>query len=231
MLSKCIGIISYFPDGDLGNIRREKFKNLLNTLDNLFNLPIIIVAQNWKDSDKKLYYGNKVTIYSYQNKLGITKARIILRDKLLSSEYEYYILIDDDINLSGNKSSAEKYLREIDLNPNKVGLFNGSHLQLVAVSRLMMNVMDFDYIKNLEAEKGDIWEDIAWIRSYRNVFPNRFFTFSGTGLQFDLIPSEVSDDSTWYTNDINQSIIFRSTKNIISSWTNLIKEENKWNLL
>lgn len=46
-MTKCIGIISYFPDDNkVRKIRIDKLNNLLKRCDELFNLPIIIIAQN-----------------------------------------------------------------------------------------------------------------------------------------------------------------------------------------
>lgn len=46
-MDKCIGIISYLPDDiNVREYRKDKLLKLINTLNNLFNLPIIIIAQN-----------------------------------------------------------------------------------------------------------------------------------------------------------------------------------------
>lgn len=46
-MTKCIGIISYFPDDKrVRKIRIDKLNKLLLRCDELFGLPIIIVAQN-----------------------------------------------------------------------------------------------------------------------------------------------------------------------------------------
>lgn len=46
MLTKCIGIVSYFPEKEpLRTNRKKAFNNLIKQLDEYFKLPIIIVAQ------------------------------------------------------------------------------------------------------------------------------------------------------------------------------------------
>ena len=46
-MTKCIGIISYFPDDNkVRQIRIGKLNELLKRCDELFGLPILIVAQN-----------------------------------------------------------------------------------------------------------------------------------------------------------------------------------------
>ena len=43
----CIGIISYLPDDPkIRAARKEKLKNLIIKCNEIFNLPIIMVAQN-----------------------------------------------------------------------------------------------------------------------------------------------------------------------------------------
>lgn len=43
----CIGIISYLPDApEIRKARLEKLNNLLKKCDEIFKLPIIIIAQN-----------------------------------------------------------------------------------------------------------------------------------------------------------------------------------------
>ena len=86
---KCIGIISYFPN-DLREKRRERLRALLVQLNNYFKMPIIIIAQNWIQDDLKIFEGltnQKIYVYTYP-KLGITNARIILRDKFLESDFD-----------------------------------------------------------------------------------------------------------------------------------------------
>lgn len=47
MLNKCVGIVSYLPDEPkLRQIRQKKLISLLDQVNKLFDLPVIIVAQN-----------------------------------------------------------------------------------------------------------------------------------------------------------------------------------------
>ena len=48
MITKVIGIISWLPNDDTRIIRQKRLEELLVKCDNLFNLPIIIIAQNWE---------------------------------------------------------------------------------------------------------------------------------------------------------------------------------------
>ena len=49
-MKKCIGIISYLPDNEkVRETRVRRLNKLLHKLDEIFNLPIIIIAQNYQD--------------------------------------------------------------------------------------------------------------------------------------------------------------------------------------
>ena len=77
-------MISYLPDNpELREIRITRLKSLITQCDNWFQLPIIIVAQNWKEDVNLGIKNSKIFLYSYTNKLGITKARESLREKFI----------------------------------------------------------------------------------------------------------------------------------------------------
>ena len=83
MLKKCFGIISWLPNDQKDRLLRKK--RLINTLDQLNklfpNIDILIIAQNWKRINLP-EYSNNIIIKKY-NKLGITGARIKLREEFL----------------------------------------------------------------------------------------------------------------------------------------------------
>ena len=129
-MNKVIGIISYLPDDEMKRkIREEKISYLIRTCDELFDLPIIIVAQNWKD-----FNVDCCQLYSYDKPLGIVEARRKLRKIFLESGYDYLIMLDDDCELTGDKESADKYLEQINNNPGKYGIFKTNLLKLFAQS-------------------------------------------------------------------------------------------------
>ena len=80
-LSKSIGIISWLPEDVIEREQRlNRFCKLLEGIDKFFpNIPVIIIAQNWKDyvPDPQ---NNDFVIYHY-NKLGILQARKELRKR------------------------------------------------------------------------------------------------------------------------------------------------------
>ena len=115
-METCIGIISYLPDNQSRLTRFIKLKELIKKCNNIFDVPIIIIAQNWDDSNInsiKIDTG-KVIIYNYKNKLGITGARRMLRKYFLESKFDYLIMLDDDSVLVGNYSDGRKYLKQIE---------------------------------------------------------------------------------------------------------------------
>ncbi len=158
-MTKCIGIISYFPDDTkVRQIRIGKLNELLKRCDELFSLPIIIVAQNWGDDVKLVdLKKSKITIYEYKYGLGITGARSELRKRFLESEYDYIIMLDDDIQLVGTKQSADNYLRQIDNHPGDFGTFKTLTLQLFAISKELYSKIDFP---EGDVVNGDYFEDM-----------------------------------------------------------------------
>lgn len=195
-MTKCIGIISYFPDDSkLRKIRIDKLNGLLKKCDELFGLPILIVAQNWKDDGELSKLSRStITVYKYDKKLGITGARRVLRQKFLESEYEYLIMLDDDINLVGNKQSADNYIRQIDNHPGDFGTFKQLTLQLFAISREIYSQIDFPAG---EIANGDFFEDMWLIMALKKLYPDNFFSFVRGNL--DPQGNAANDaHSTWY---------------------------------
>lgn len=224
MLSKCIGIVSYFPDKEpLRTNRKLAFNNLLKTLDTYFKLPIVIIAQNWREEDFYLKYNNgELKIYSYKNPLGVTGANVILREKLLLEDYDYFIHLDDDINIICDQNMVDNYFREIDLHPNMFGQLK--KYQLCAISKYMLKLMNWEYIKHMESLRGEIWEDMAYINTWKEIYPKNFFKFTISKVpKMDFGPSENDPNTTWWDESKDQNIIRKKTLRIISSWIYSIK--------
>ena len=110
----------------------KKLLRLLHSCNDIFNLPIIIIAQNYNEDDlKQIKQINNISIYEFV-KLGIVGARNALRNIFLKSSYSYLIMLDDDCSISGTKEAGQKYLSQIDENPNCYYEFNKSLLKLFA---------------------------------------------------------------------------------------------------
>lgn len=220
MLTKCFGIISYLPeDENFRKIRRERLIKLISDLNTYFKLPIIILAQNWTEDDLNLIYDNNIYVYNYDRGLGVTRARIYLRDKLLKHNFDAYIFLDDDSELVTDKVGVNNYLKEIDNHPNMVGKFKGTYMRFLYISNYMLKIMDLDFIKNYESIRGEIWEDFAYLKTYERLYPSKFFTFSKKGINEISQTSQRDEYSTWYKSEFgNEQNIMRNTKNIINKW-------------
>ena len=213
-MTKCIGIISYFPnDKKVRDVRTDKLKNLVKKCDDLFGLPIIIVAQNWKEEDYNMFGDSNIIIYSYKSRLGITEARRELRKRFLESSYDYLIMLDDDIVLIGNKEAANKYIRQIDENPGKFGTFKQLTLQLFAISKEMFNLID--YPKG-SPDSGDFFEDMWLIMALKKLYPDKHFSFARGGL--DPSGNAANDQySTWYFKQFNKHHIGDNTRAMVKA--------------
>lgn len=200
MLSKCFAIISWLPDEEPKRTnRRNKFLKLLAQLNQYFSYPIVIVAQNQKPEDLKLSYSNKIIIYNYKEALGITHARILLREKLLELNYDYNIFLDDDSNLVITEEGKQIYEKELEEHRNHICFFHGCQWRMLALSKEMLSLTNFDYIKKYESIRGEIQEDLAFAYVYKRLYPDKIFNFSMTGLKDIFEGSEKEEDSTQYS--------------------------------
>ena len=206
-MEKCIGIISYLPNEE--TTRKERVKLINSTLkkcDELFHLPIIIIAQNWRDEDEIDLPLNSV-IYKY-DKLGIPLARNTLREKFLESDYEYLIMLDDDCVIQGN--NAEEYLKEIDEHPNGFGFMYVKQLKLCAISKHIYSQFE---CPNVDAEKNEGVEDTIFFAVLKYGFRKSIFAFNTRCISLDL--EKTFHNSTWRSKNTKQLEIMINTKKII----------------
>lgn len=205
----CIGIISYFPDDkELRNIRIDRLNKTIFDCNRLFNLPIIIVAQNWKGV---MIYDDNLHIHRY-DKLGITGARRELRKLFLDSEYDYMIMLDDDAKLVGTHSDASLYLDQIENHPGKwYGIYKSQLLKLFAISKDMFKEVDYP---EGEAENGDFFEDMYLIMLLNKLYPENKFLFTRNTLN-DISDSANDPNSTWYHKQFNKHDIGDRTRAMI----------------
>lgn len=190
MVTKVIGIISWLPSDETRGIRKERLEQLLIQCDKLFNLPIMIIAQNWDNTVKTTA---NCVVFSY-DKLGITGARKKLREKFLESNYDYLIMLDDDCMLVGTKVDATKYLEQIDKNNKSFGIFKGTLLKLFAIPKFIMEKVDYN---DINAENGEGFEDMVFVEICKRMFPYNFFFFNRYGLD-DRSDSANDKFSTWW---------------------------------
>ena len=161
----CIGIPSWLPDSIQERQKRiARLNNLLLQVEELFKLPIIFIAQNWKDFTPQ--YNGKLHIY-HENKLGILKARQLLRKKFLELNYDYIIMMDDDCIIECTGNANELYINELEKHPQGFCFIKGpsktpynqyapAQLNLCAISRY---IYEQESIPNIDPQKGEGFED------------------------------------------------------------------------
>lgn len=198
MNNKVIGIISYLPDSaEIRQNRLTKLLNLINSCNNIFNLSIYIVIQNYTDNEiHQLKECRNVSVSQNYSRLGIVGARKKLREDFLSSIYDYLIMLDDDCSITGNRNSGIQYIKQIEDNPNKFYEFNKTLLKLFAISREIFELEDFEDI-NPEKEEG--FEDRVFVNKLRKKYPNKQYVFNKGALRESSVSTK-DKDSTWYTN-------------------------------
>ena len=93
-----IGIISYLPDNEIKEKRLRAVKSQLDWIFKLFgDVPIHVVAQNYKDTD---YLPNPNIIYSkYEVGIGACNARNEVLKNFYESNDNWLLLMDDDVGL------------------------------------------------------------------------------------------------------------------------------------
>lgn len=204
----CIGIISYLPDDiKLREVRKGRLHNVISKCNELFSLPIIIVAQNW-GNDVEIEHA---TVFKYANKLGITEARRKLREIFLDSDYDYLIMLDDDAKLVGTKEDADKYIQQIEDHPGQWGAYKSFLLKLFAISKDIYKQIDFP---SGEAENGDFFEDMYLIMALDKKFKVFKFIFKRTSLN-DVSDSSRDPNSTWFRKQFNKHSIGDKTRDMV----------------
>lgn len=204
----CIGIISYLPDEEkIRSTRRERLYKVIERCNELFSLPIIIVAQNWKD-DTEIEHA---AVFKFTNKLGITGARKMLRKIFLESEYDYLIMLDDDAKLVGTREDADKYIKQIEDHPDQWGSYKSYLLKLFAISKHIYKQIDFP---DGEAEDGDFFEDMYLVMALDKKFKVFRFSFKRTSLN-DVSDSARDPNSTWFRKQFNKHIMGDRTRDMV----------------
>lgn len=196
MAYKAIGIISYLPEDEtIRKARFEKLCKLISTCNQLFNLPVFILVQNYHEEELKTMSGYKnVHLSENYPRCGIVGARKKLREWFLASPYEVLIMLDDDCELTGTEEGARAYLEMIDAHPGCYGEFKGTQLKLFAVDKNILKQVDFLDVK---PEDGEGFEDTLFVEKIRKKFPKKGYSF------YDIELKEkskcVGDSlSTWY---------------------------------
>ena len=211
-----IGIISYLPDAEsLRRNRIDKLKVLIERCNYYFNIPIWVVAQNYKEDAAQFALPN-VKLFHY-DKLGITGARKQLRELFVNSDQDYLIMLDDDCGLRGLKEEGAKYLQTLENNPNKYGIKRAKLLKLLAISRHIYSQLEFPDV-NPENNEGS--EEAVFCRMLELLFPNDKITFTDGMREFSN--SATDRNSTWrneYKDTIDRQQLIKNTQDAIKKYT------------
>ena len=209
-----MGIPSYLPDNkEVREYRFNRLKALINKCNQLFNLPIYIVTQNYREEKSYLTGYKNVILSEDYTPLGIVGARRKLREYFLNSDYDYLIMLDDDIIIYG--SSGKSYLKQIEENPDCFIENNDLRIQLFAISKKIYSQIDF---VDVSPEQGEAFEDRIFVESLRIKFPEARRIFKDTGL-FEDSPATADIHSTWYKGQDIESML-ANTEEIIAKIKN-----------
>lgn len=149
-----IGIISYLPNQQIASLQRqERLLRLIDQLNSLFpKEEVIIIAQNWKAFTIKQSNIHLI----HKDKMGILRARRFLRQQLLKTNGDYFMLFDDDAIINAPKGSIEAYKDLMRKNPqgfafihgttNKYNPYADSQLNLCAISRYILEKEDLPWV-------------------------------------------------------------------------------------
>ena len=204
----CIGIISYFPD-NLKTIRESCLNNLIKSCSDYFpGVDIVLVAQNYKGyiprSNK-----NRIVLYSYKDKLGITGARKKLREIFINSEYDYLIMMDDDNQILGNTNN--NLLEVLENNPDKFVCFNWDfgQLYLFTISKSLFKKIEYP---ELTAEEGKIFEDLYLSQICKSLCPDYI-----RAEEINITSKTAGNKSTWWNNSYDLKKMVANTYKLIDN--------------
>ena len=171
-IKPCFGIVSYFPwEQPERKQRQDRLDRLVKQLSDFWpDIPIIVIAQQWKFYTIEGKCKNEVLRYNY-DKLGILRARQELRRKFLENNFDYLIMFDDDAIIQiDNPDLPNKYIEELNKHPDgfcfidgigscKYTNYNDSQLNLNAISR---SLYEKEPIPNVDPQKSEAFEDRIW---------------------------------------------------------------------
>ena len=199
MFNPCFLIISYVSSTD--DARAQKFTELVNTLDEWFDLPILVMARDW--ATHKMPESKNLHVY-YIDQPGICTARKALRTVALLTEYNFFIMLDDDVTLNGSKEGAQLYLEQAKkyqhgfiVNPII------PMLKLFGVSREIFEAVEYaPFTNSYPPEPGRYlgFEDAAYVGECLTRFPDR--AGFAVGVYDDTDLKGFSLNSTWLNADV-----------------------------
>ena len=185
-----IGMISYLPpDEPRRSVRKARAIRTISKCIELFpDVPKIAVAQGWRATE--IVPG---ILFSMHPRLGILGARRELRDLFLRhTGWDCLIMLDDDAEISGTKEEAESYMEALQSHPGCFGERNGTSLKMFSICRDVFEMADYP---DVDPEKGQGYEDRAFVSMLRERFPGRWFVYATGPVANDDATSDPF--STW----------------------------------
>lgn len=216
-MNPCIGIISYLPDDKRREYRIKRMKLVLEQCNKLFNLPIIVIAQNWKEDCKEIFNQNMI-LFNYSNKLGISPAREELRKTFLNSDYDYMIMLDDDSIPIGTRLDAKRFLYLMGKNPDGAVLRRDNVVvKLIACSK---NILSQVFFNKANPELNEGGEDDIFTWTLRTFYSDKIAEYDGNLTEMSNSTSD--PHSTWANEpNIDKQLMARNSSKI----KDRIKEE------
>lgn len=190
----CILLISYVSERD--DERAKACADLIKRLDELFDLPILAAIRGWEGRD--LPDSPNVTWYRFDEP-GISVARRFLRSVALASEYNYFIMFDDDTTFHGDAEGVRRYMANLMAHPDGYTV-SGIPMMLkgFAISRSVFELVDYAPFTNRVANYPGRWlgfEDAAFVGECLVRFPEKGFWSYGIYNWTDV--EHFSAKSTW----------------------------------
>lgn len=190
MVNKVIGIVSYLPSDFNRQNRKNRFLSLLAQLNHYWpELPIIIIAQNWgQENIIPPKYIEKIDVFYYDKPLGILKARQLLREKFLETNYEQLIMFDDDAIIATTDEYAQKFIQACDDHPkgfmflkghrrDPLGIYDPAQLNGCCISRWLIEAEPIR--DEWDPQKYGIFEDVVYAHLFHWKYPEYEFDTIG----------------------------------------------------
>ena len=205
VLSKVFGIVSWLPNNEPARtLRIERLNRTFKQIYDLFgDVPIIVVAQNWKAYRPPEYLTN-IQI-DKEPKLGILLARKTLRKLFLASEYDYLIMCDDDVIIEvDGPLIAQAYMDELNFHPHGFMFlqYDAAQLNLCAISRF---IYEKEPMVDIDPQNNEGFEDTIFSNLLHYKYSKyEFKTMHGIRcIQFQNKKEKAP--STWATSGLDQS--------------------------
>lgn len=201
----CFGIPSWLPDISIDRqLRIDRLNRLFAQIEKLWpDIPVLIVAQNWREYRPE----TKLTLdIDYYDRLGILKARQLLREKFLNLGYDYIIMFDDDAIIECDNDKAHlDYIQCIENHPDGFAFIHGkgsspftpyadSQLNLCAISRSVYLQVP---LPNVDPQKSQAFEDRIFSTYLHCVYAEKEFEFPATIRCIHFKNPNESAPSTW----------------------------------